>query len=404
MSRQRIKIPNADGLDLGARLDLPPDGKATAFALFAHCFTCTKNIKAISHISDALIQVGVAVLRFDFTGLGESEGEFADTNFSSNVADLVAASEWLGEHHEAPAILIGHSLGGTAVLRAAATIPSARAVATIGAPADPAHVSHLIDSSREEIESTGEAVVRLGGRPFRIKKQFLDDLQGQALPDAIADLRRALLIFHSPIDNTVGIDNASAIYAAAKHPKSFVSLDRADHLLSDESDARYVGSVIGAWARKYIDVPVPETPIDHHEDEVVVHTGPAGYRTDIRAGSHGLVADEPADVGGTDLGPSPYDYLLTALGSCTSMTLRMYADRKKWPLEGVTIRLKHGRIHAEDCETCETQEGRVDLIERTISLEGSLTEAQRSRLLEIADRCPVHRTLSGEIRIESTLL
>ena len=331
-------------------------------------------------------------------------GEFAETNFSSNVADLVAAAGWLDNHHVGPAILIGHSLGGAAVLRAAASISSVRAVATIGAPSDPAHVDHLLESSREEIESTGEAVVKLAGRPFRIKKQFLDDLQGQVVEHAVSQLKRALLIFHSPVDNTVSIDNASALYAAARHPKSFVSLDQADHLLSNEEDARYVGRVIAAWAHKYIDAPESSDPVDHHEDEIVVHTGAKGFRTDIRAGNHGLVADEPVDVGGADLGPSPYDYLLTALGSCTGITLRMYADRKAWPLEGITVRLKHGRIHAEDCEACETQGGTVALIQRTLELAGQLTEEQRIRLLEIADRCPVHRTLSGEIRIETSLV
>lgn len=340
------------------------------------------------------------MLRFGFTGLGESESDFTDTNFSSNVSDLVDAADWLGAHHHAPTILIVHSLGGAAVLQAAASIPTDRAVATIGAPGDPAHVTHLLESSREEIEYAGEAIVKLAGRPFRIKKQFLDDLQDQALTDTVSRLKRALLIFHSPIDNTVGIENASALYTAARHPKSFVSLDQADHLLSAEPDARYTGHVIAAWAQKYIDAPAPASPADHHEDEVVVHTGAEGYKTDIRAGNHGLVADEPVDVGGTDLGP--YDYLLTSLGSCTGMTLRMYADRKKWPLEGVTVRLRHGRIHAEDCEDCKTEEGRVDVIRKTIAFEGPLSKDQKTRLLEIADRCPVHRTLSGEIRIETS--
>tara|TARA_Y100000588_G_scaffold370358_3_gene440394 strand:- start:7626 stop:8831 length:1206 start_codon:yes stop_codon:yes gene_type:complete len=396
LPRQRTRITNSEGLELSARLDLPADSEAFAFALFAHCFTCTKNIRAISHISDALTREGIAVLRFDFTSLGESD--FADTNFSSSVSDLVNAADWLGAHHHAPTILIGHSLGGAAVLQAAASIPTARAVATIGAPGDPAHVTHLLESSREKIESAGEAVVKLAGRPFRIKKQFLDDLQDQALTDTVSRLKRALLIFHSPIDNTVGIENASALYTAARHPKSFVSLDQADHLLSAEPDARYTGHVIAAWAQKYIDTPTPASPADHHEDEVVVHTGAEGYKTDIRAGNHGLVADEPVDVGGTD----PYDYLLTSLGSCTGMTLRMYADRKKWPLEGVTVHLRHGRIHAEDCEDCKTKEGRVDVIRKTIAFEGPLSKDQKTRLLEIADRCPVHRTLSGEIRIETS--
>jgi uncharacterized OsmC-like protein/alpha/beta superfamily hydrolase len=402
MPFKKLRIPNADGLQLGARLDLPSDGKPQAFALFAHCFSCNKNLKSVGHISDALTRGGIAVLRFDFTGLGESEGDFSDTNFSSNVADLVAAANWMEEEFEAPSILIGHSLGGAAVLKAGPQIPSIKAVATIGAPAHPSHVSHLFECSLDEIATNGHAEVKIGGRPFTIRQQFVEDLEETSMDEAIRGLKRALIIFHSPVDSTVGIENAGEIYAKARHPKSFVSLDHADHLLSNEDDAHYVGTVINAWAQKYAELDHPELPnID--DERVVVHTGAVGYKTEVRAGKHGYVADEPIGVGGTNLGASPYDYLMAALGSCTSMTLRMYADRKTWPLQGITVRLKHNKIHAKDCEACETEEGMIDFIEREIDLEGDLTDEQRIRLLEIADKCPVHKTLHGEVNVVTRL-
>ena len=402
MPFRKLKIPNADGTMLGARLDLPSDGKPQAFALFAHCFSCSKNLKSVGHISDSLTRGGIAVLRFDFTGLGESEGDFSDTNFSSNVADLVATAGWMAEELEAPSLIIGHSLGGAAVLKAAPLIESAKAVATIGAPAHPAHVEHLFECSLDEISANGQAEVKIGGRPFTIKQQFIHDLEETSMDEAIRALKRALIIFHSPLDNTVGIENAGEIYEKARHPKSFVSLDDADHLLTNEEDARYVGTVINAWAQKYAGLEHPELP-DTDDDRVVVHTDSVGYKTEVRAGKHGYVADEPIGVGGTNLGMSPYDYLMAALGSCTSMTLRMYADRKKWPLEGITVRLKHDKIHAKDCEACETEQGMIDFIEREIEFEGDLSDEQRVRLMEIADRCPVHRTLHGEIHVATRL-
>ncbi len=403
MESRKITFENQEGQALSARLDLPVDEQPIAYALFAHCFTCSKNLKAVANISRALAREGIAVLRFDFTGLGESEGEFADTNFSSNVADLVAAAEFLADTYEAPKILVGHSLGGTAVLQAAADIPAAQAVATIAAPCQASHVAKLLDSDKETIEAEGEAVVTLAGRSFKIKKQFLDDLEETRMQESIRKLRKALLIFHSPIDNTVGISNAGHIFEAAKHPKSFVSLDQADHLLSREGDSRYAGSVIGAWARKYIDAPLPQTePVDKPDNQVFVRTEDS-FRTEVRTGWHSLVADEPESVGGTDLGPNPYDYLLTALGTCTSMTLRMYADRKKWPLEAALIHLDHSKIHVRDCEDCISEKGKIDTIEREIELIGPLDAEQRQRLLEIADRCPVHRTLHAEVKVRSKL-
>jgi len=401
---ENIRFENEHGDELAARLDQPADGHPSAYALFAHCFTCSKNLKAVGNISRALTRQGIAVLRFDFTGLGESEGDFADTNFSSNVDDLVCAADMLGDRFAAPRILIGHSLGGAAVLQAARRIDSTQAVATVGAPFDPEHVTHLLDDSVEEIERTGQANVTLAGRSFTIKKQFLDDLEGAKMENTIGSLDRALMIFHSPFDETVGIDNAAKIFQAAKHPKSFVSLDRADHLLTDEGDSMYVGNVVGAWAHKYVGETEPtERETDEQaSDRVITRTG-EGFRTEILGGGHAFVADEPTSMGGTDTGPTPYDLLLAGLGSCTGMTLRMYADRKDWPLEETVVRLSHGKIHAEDCDDCESTDGKVDRITREIEVRGDLSDEQRERLLEIANKCPVHRTLHNEILVRSSL-
>jgi uncharacterized OsmC-like protein/fermentation-respiration switch protein FrsA (DUF1100 family) len=403
MRNQKVNFDGAHGTPLSARLSLPPDGEVVACALFAHCFTCSKDLKPVVNISRALTQKRIAVLRFDFTGLGESEGDFADTTFTSNIEDLVAAAEYMGREFDAPAILVGHSLGGAAVLQAAAQIESVRAVATIGAPFDPAHVKHLFESSLEEIEERGEADVVLAGRRFTIGRQFVRDLDGQRMEQAIAGLGRPLLIFHSPVDQTVAIDNAALIYKAARHPKSFVSLDDADHLLLDQRDSLYVGSVLAAWAHRYIETqPEPETREALRQDNRVgVRTAAGAFRTEILARGHSLIADEPSAVGGENLGPTPYDLLAAALGACTTMTLRMYADRKKWPLEEAVVRLQHSRIHAEDEEQVEDGDARLDRIDREVTLVGSLDDEQRAKLLDIADRCPVHRTLSAGVRIRT---
>ena len=404
MPVQTISFPNDHGDQLAARLSLPPDGRPVAYALFAHCFTCNRNLNAVRRISQEMSDHGLAVLQFDFTGLGDSEGDFSETSFSSNVDDLVSAASYLEAHYEAPQVLIGHSLGGAAVLKAAGSIPSCKAVVTIGAPADPEHVTHLIADARETIEQTGQATVSLAGRSFLIKKQFLDDLEETRMEENIRGLRRALLVCHSPIDQTVGIDNAARIFQAALHPKSFLSLDKADHLLSNEADAFYVGRAAAAWATRYLDVPAArDAGPEPAGSQVVVRTGREHYYTEVVASGHHLTVDEPESVGGTDRGGTPYDLLLGALGSCTSITLRMYADRKSWPLEEIVVRLTHAKIHASHCETCETAEGKVDRIEREIELIGDLTGEQRARLLEIADRCPVHRTLHSEILVETRL-
>jgi uncharacterized OsmC-like protein/alpha/beta superfamily hydrolase len=404
MQFKKIEFKNKEGQTLSARLDLPVDRKPIAYALFAHCFTCSKNIKAIAHISRALSREGFGVLRFDFTGLGESEGDFADTNLSSNVDDVIAAADFLQTNYEAPKILIGHSFGGAAVLTAALQIPSSSAVVTIASPADPRHVDRALGSTKEEIERRGEADVNLAGRTFKLKKQFLDDLEFVNMRETLQNLNCALLIFHSPIDETVSIENAAQLFQAARHPKSFISLDKADHLLTNPADSLYVGSVIAAWALKYVEISKPgEQEKDITDDRVITQIGATGFLTEIKADGHRLVADEPIAMGGTNKGPTPYDYVIAGLGACTAMTLRMYADRKKWPLRSVTVRLNHQKIHASDCQSCETQAGQVDQIEREIELSGPLDDQQKERLMQIADRCPVHRTLHSEVIINSKL-
>jgi len=401
MRTERLEFPNAKGEKLAALLDLPL-GRPAAFALFAHCFTCGKDNLAARRISERLAMCGIGVLRFDFTGLGTSEGDFADTQFSSNVDDLVAAADYLRKTYGAPAILIGHSLGGAAVLAAAHRIIDARAVVTIAAPCDPAHVTGLFKEHIDKIREKGEVEVSLAGRPFRIKREFLDDIAEQCIKDCLADLRKALLIFHSPTDDTVGIDNASRIFLVAKHPKSFVSLAGADHLLSKKTDAVYVANVIAAWAERYLEQPAERSDEQIETGTVLVReTGNGKFQQEILSGPHRFLADEPVKVGGLDSGPGPYDLLLAGLGACTSMTLRLYADNKKWPLTRVSVRLMHNKIHAEDCLSCETKEGMVDRIDRNITFEGPLDAEQRKRLLEIADKCPVHRTLESEIEIRT---
>jgi uncharacterized OsmC-like protein/alpha-beta hydrolase superfamily lysophospholipase len=400
MPAERFDFPNANGQTLAALLDRP-SGEPAAYALFAHCFTCGKDVLAAKRIAEGLTARGIAVLRFDFTGLGASEGEFANTTFSSNVADLVAAADHLRRTRRAPAILIGHSLGGAAVLAAAARVPEARAVVTIAAPSDPVHVAGLFKDQVAAIRQHGEVEVALAGRPFRIRREFLDDVAEQHLAEHVSALRAALLIFHSPTDQIVGIENASRIFLAARHPKSFVSLADADHLLSRRADAVYVANLIAAWAERYLEMPLAEDAAAETEAGTVVvnETRQGRFQQEITIGRHRLIADEPVAVGGLDSGPGPYDLLLAGLGACTSMTMRLYAEHKGLALDRASVTLRHEKIHAEDCATCETREGKIDRIERTITLEGNLTAAERARLMAIADKCPVHRTLGAEIEI-----
>ncbi|RMG24045.1 MAG: alpha/beta fold hydrolase, partial [Bacteroidetes bacterium] len=396
----KVRFPNHTGDQLSAYMDLPLGKRPRACAIFAHCFTCTANLHAVRHISLALTQAGIAVFRFDFTGLGQSEGAFEETNFSTNVDDLLAAAAFMQQHYESPQLLLGHSLGGAAALMAAAKIDSVKAVATIGAPSDAAHVAHLFEDAKAEILEEGEAVVNIGGRPFKVKKQFLDDLE-QVQPEVIRKLRKALLIMHSPQDTVVGIEHAARIYQMARHPKSFISLDGADHLLSKKEDALYAGRMVASWASRYVNM--EERDDLRTDQQVVVRTGAKGYTTEIRAGEHRLLADEPQSVGGANLGPTPYGLLSAALGACTSMTLRMYADRKQWDLQEVRVHLSHTKDYAQDSAHSELQGSKIDVFIREIELEGQLDENQRQRLLEIADKCPVHRTLHGPIEVRTRL-
>ena len=397
---RKVEFPGATGAMLAARLDLPAEPRA--FALFAHCFTCGKDIFAASRIAEGLAARDIAVLRFDFTGIGSSEGEFANTNFSSNVGDLVAAADYLRQNHGPPSMLIGHSLGGAAVLAAAPHVPDATTVVTIGAPASAAHVTHNFAANLADLIAKGTAEVTLAGRTFTITKQFLDDLTGQNFLDDLAKMRKALLVCHAPQDEYVGIENASAIFTAARHPKSFLSLDTADHLLRKRSDAIYVADVIATWASRYLAVGEQRPALPDGVVEVSETRG--GHLVQgIQAGRHLLVAGEPVAVGGEDAGPGPYDYLLAALGACTSMTMRLYAERKGISADRFSIRLSHRRIHAEDCADCDTKDGNIDEITRDITIAGDVTGAERARLMEIADRCPVHQTLTHEIKIRSSL-
>ena len=401
MPHERFQFTGSEGHQLAAALD-SPDGVIRAYALFAHCFTCGKDVLAAKRIAVALAAKGIAVLRFDFTGLGSSEGDFANSTFSSNVADLVRAADHLRETRKAPAILIGHSLGGAAILAAAGQIPDAKAVVTIAAPSDPAHVTGFFKDRIEDIRKHGKVEVTLAGRPFQIKREFLDDIAEHGLMTHVANLRKALLIMHAPTDDTVSIDNATRIFVAAKHPKSFVSLADADHLLTNRRDANYVADVIAAWAERYIE---PAAMDDAGESGdaprkvVVRETRASKLQNTVSIGPHHLLADEPASVSGEDSGPGPYDFVLAGLGACKSMTMRLYADRKSFPLERATVTLSHSKIYAKDCAECETKEGMLDQIEVAIGLEGPLDADQRKRILEIADKCPVHRTLTSEIRI-----
>ncbi len=407
---ERITFPGSQGAELAARLDMPA-GPPHAYALFAHCFTCSKDLLAASRIATALTDAGFAVLRFDFTGLGKSGGEFANTNFSSNTDDVLAAAAWLRDVHRAPQVLIGHSLGGAAVLAIAGDVPEAQAVVTIGAPADPEHVTGVFASSLDEIEASGESTVEIAGRQFTIRRQFLDDLRNHVVTERVATMKKALLVLHSPIDNTVGIDNAAVIFDAARHPRSFISLDGADHLLTSPVDAAFAASMIASFSKRYIDdqsgirkAPRPTAPV------VVAETTQGPFLNHVVVGDHRMLADEPLSIGGYDAGPSPYDFLGAALGACTSMTLRMYAERKGLPLDRVKVEISHDKVHADDCVECAEnpamagRTGMIDRFHRVLTVEGDeLTDADRDKLMIIADKCPVHRTLEAASSISTEL-
>ncbi|GJL81219.1 MAG: osmotically inducible protein C [marine bacterium B5-7] len=401
MARIKFEFPNSEGNILAGLLETPADNTpVTHYALFAHCFTCGKDIAAASRISRALAQRGIAVLRFDFTGLGNSDGDFSNTNFSSNIEDIKSAVAALDEKYESPQLLIGHSLGGAAVLTVAADLPSVRAVVTIGAPATADHIEHLFAAQSDVLEEHGEARVKLGIREFTIKQQFVDDVRAHGDAEHIGKLRKALLVYHSPVDAVVSINEAARIYSAARHPKSFISLDKADHLLGRPQDAAYVAETMSAWVSRYLELGQMEDttarPQNIHPGEIVVTEKDKKFLRGLYSPDHEMLADEPNSYGGSNLGPTPYDLLLMSLGACTSMTLRMYANRNDMALDDVEVRLAHERIHADDCSDCEGREGKLERITRTIRLEGDLDDTQRARLIKIADRCPVHKTLESQ--------
>lgn len=402
MKFSKVTFKNKKGQVLSGRLELPLNQKPHNFVLFAHCFTCTKNLLAVKNISRALSANGFGVLRFDFTGLGESEGDFEDTNFSGNVEDLIAAATYLEKEHEAPSILVGHSLGGAAVVFAAQALEKVRAVATIGAPSNPIHVTNLLKENIEEIKRKGMATVMLGGQEFTIKEQFLEDLKSLSVKNVIQELKAALLVMHSPQDTVVNIKNAEEIYIAATHPKSFVSLDGADHLLLNKKDSHYAGQVISHWASRYVEIPEEEKLSTKHQ--VVANLeNEDDFTTQIKAGDHYFVADEPEGFGGNNFGPTPYELLSAGLAACTSMTLQMYARRKKWDLKNVETHVSYNKKHAQDCKNCDSSEAKIDFFEREIKVEGNLSEEQKQKLLEIADKCPVHKSLNGNIQIKTEL-
>lgn len=402
---EKIVFKNRRGFQIHGRLHIPA-GFTRAYALYAHCFTCTKDIKAARNICQYLSERGIAALRIDFTGLGESEGDFNETTFTTNVEDLIDAAEFLKEHYHPPEILIGHSLGGTAALVAASKIPEIKAVSTINAPWNPGHVARHLQDSQEKIMLAGHADVSISGRKFTIEKRFFDDLLTYDMEAVFRNLKAALLVFHAPHDDTVNIKNASEIFALAKHPKSFISLDSADHLIMNRDDASYIAASIAAWASRYISFDLQEeaAPVDRKQQVVVTETDEGLLTQRVYAGRHVLRADEPTSVsGGLDLGPNPYDYLMAALGSCTSMTIRMYAQYKKIPIERISVYLDHKQIHADDCKDSKGKTGKIDAIERIINIEGDLTKEQLDRVLQIADKCPVHKTLQGGVVVNTTL-
>ncbi len=401
MPSTKIQFTNATGKLLSARLEMPTSQHPHSYALFAHCFTCNKNLSAVRNISRAINLEGIAVLRFDFTGLGESEGDFEDTNFTSNVLDLIAAADYLAEKYQAPSIMIGHSLGGAAAICAGAALDCIKAIVTIGAPFHPNHVSHLVASKLEEIEKRGVAEVNIGGRPFTVKRQFLEDIRAQSLTDKLQNMRKAILIMHSPQDTTVEIENAAKMYSAAFHPKSFISLDGADHLLANKEDSQYAGSIIGNWVKRYVELPFKE--ILHSDRQVAVRLGEEGFTTEVMVRHHGLTADEPASVGGDDFGPTPYELVAAGLGACTAMTLQMYAKRKKWDLKEVTVHIDHKKDYTTDVADCENNKSKIDHFDRVLEIQGNLEETQQQKLLEIADKCPVHRTLHSDVIVKTSI-
>jgi uncharacterized OsmC-like protein/pimeloyl-ACP methyl ester carboxylesterase len=405
MNTVKLEIENRKGLKLQAYLELPANQKPNQFAIFAHCFSCNSNFNAVKNISRSLSNHGFGVLRFDFTGLGKSEGEFAESHFSANVEDLLDVNMYLEKHYKAPALLVGHSLGGAAVIVAASKLESVKAVATIGAPASVNHVTHLFSHAINDIPEKGEIEVQIGGRPFKINQDFVADFNKTDLPKIIKELRKPILVLHAPFDKIVGIENAHQIYHNAIHPKSFVSLDTADHLLSKSSDSIYVGNMIGTWVERYFE-PEENSMISAEGEQLVGHLNVLedNFTTSIQTKKHSFIADEPTSVGGDDFGPSPYDFLSAGLAACTVMTLKLYAERKKWDLQEVFVYITYSKKHSDDLNIDVDTPTRFDHLQKKLKFIGDLDEKQTQRLKEIASKCPVHKTLQNKIMIETEIL
>lgn len=404
MKSQKVTFKNKNDEELIGRIDLPVDKQIHSYVIFAHCFTCNKNLKAIKNISDGLTASGFGVLRFDFTGLGQSDGAFEDTDFSHNVDDLVSASQFLESNYQAPILIIGHSLGGTASIFAAHQIDHVKALVTIASPFQPEHVNKLLESKIDEIQKEGKAKVNLGERSFTIKKDFLDDIQNNKIDDLIGDLELAYLIFHSPQDKIVDVKNAEMLYKNAHHPKSFVSLDGADHLMSDPKDSNYVGEVIASWASRYLDIEEKVKELKTQHQVVASLDYEDDFTTNMAIGLHKLNADEPKDFGGKNLGPNPYEFLSAGLAACTAMTIQMYAKQKKWKVDNVEVHIDHNKEHCKDCENVGEKTSKIDVFKRDLFLKGDLDNKQRKRLLEIANKCPVHKTLNTEVEVKTELM
>jgi putative redox protein len=405
MNREILSIQNKKGHKLQAYLELPADQKPHYFAIFAHCFTCNSNLSAVKNISRSLTSHGFGVLRFDFTGLGRSEGEFSESYFSANVDDLIAVNDYITKHYQAPDLLVGHSLGGAAVIVAASRLKNIKAVATVGAPSTVGHVKHLFSHGIEEVQKKGEVEVNIGGRPFKIDKDFVEDFNTTDLPEITKNLRKPLLIMHAPFDGVVGINNAQDLYQNAHHPKSFVSLDDADHLLSNSKDSKYVGNIIGVWADRYF-IPKDNSILDTEGQQLVAHLNlkEDNFTTSIQTKKHHFIADEPGSVGGDDFGPSPYDFLSAGLAACTVMTLKMYAERKQWDLQEVYAYITYSKKHSDDLMLDADTPRRIDHLQKQLKFIGNLDDAQKEKLKEIASKCPVHRTLLSETLIETEII
>lgn len=388
------------GHPLSAQVDRP-DGPILGAVLFAHCFTCSKDLRVERQISQALAAQGFAVLSFDFTGLGRSGGDFVEATFSSDVSDIRAAAAHLADTVAPATVLVGHSLGGAAVLSAAPDIPSVRAVATIGTPADPRHVLHAIEGDLDAIRRHGHASARIGGRTFTVGRSLLEDLPTADIKSRLRRFGGATLIMHAPRDQVVGIENAETLYRSARHPKSFVSLDNADHLLTDNKDAVYAATVIAAWASRYLPTTGRDGTMTRYQRDGACARNVGGLLTTLESRGYTLVADEPAGIGGTERGPSPYDYLAMALAACTAMTIRLYAERKNWVVGAIDVTVTHHRVHADDCRDCDHATGYIDRLDRTLRFPENLTEEQIAALERIASRCPVHRTLEGQIEVHT---